>query len=619
MSRKLLAVVITASLLISQQGFFCCEALAGVVASQAGVSVAPGTAAGGAGASLFRISVGGLGLQGAGPSGAASLRPSLPTLDLQAPAAAIGGKIGVSRTASVETSAVQTPAAAASAIPVPGAAAVLRPAHTAPAAGPAVSKAPAAAPAGSAAASAAASVGRGRAASILGRLGRAAGPSVGIRRFRSSSLGRMFDGAGRRRASAGTSAADPSETASVARGVRPENIRVYLTRHGGDPVPSDLASMGEVLASDPAYLQSLNEAGRIRLVVNNGNPDGGLTQEDADGIRSILESYGVTAKIDVENIPIDWKRKAAEAEAGKEDGDGKGESVRRGALWRYLIGPLTAPVREAAYLARTLAASFTKPTWQEILGGVVSKAPPMILGVIWYMKMFMPAFPWAFAAAIGLSLALNVFHGIWINTWANFQNNIGRQRGIKYQTFFNLFYVQTTGALFRIITWAVIAGTIAPWTLQYWRDMGIATLVGTFFGTLGYQGLNGLYDKGRLPRLGRSWIQQARDLFMTLGGVFFGTNSMLAFWILFITQQTMDAVIYTISRRVKKRSIVYMADRGIAATDEFQGMYPVKPGPEVSPLKQALDAVLDIPLFKPFVALFKWLYRVLRGKKKAGK
>jgi len=259
----------------------------------------------------------------------------------------------------------------------------------------------------------------------------------------------------------------------------------------------------------------------------------------------------------------------------------------RAAGARPWLRALTRPVREAAFLARTFAASWTRPTWAELTGGVLSKAPGFVLGLGWWAAALLPSSPAAFTCAAALTLALNAFHGVWIDTWSNFQNQLGKTRGLHYQAAFNLLYMQLMGAAFRFIAWTAVPGTVPPWSHRYWLDMGVATLAGTFFGTLGFQGVNGLYDKGRIPRWGRSLIQQFRDVFFTLGGAFFGTGSMAHFWTLFVVQQAFDLGLYRLSRRAARRPILYVTPAHLASTGEFRSLYPVEPGPEVSPLAAA--------------------------------
>ncbi|MBI5209635.1 MAG: hypothetical protein HY927_06670 [Elusimicrobia bacterium] len=396
----------------------------------------------------------------------------------------------------------------------------------------------------------------------------------------------------------------------------PERVKVYLTRHGSDPVETDLKALGGVLSSDPRYLASLNKSGRVRLVVSAGDAQGGLTKADLEGVRGAVRSMGVTAKIDVEKLAVNW---AGPIRPNAQDGSSPqaaeaASKAKANPVWRYLIGPITAPFRELYYLGRTLKSSFSRPSWIEVIGGLASKAPPFIMGLAWWAKTFLPAHPATWLIAVGYSLVLNVFHGVFIDTWNTFQNRIGKQRGLQYQTVFNFLYGQIPGALFRVLVWSAIPTTVPPWAAAYWRDIGIATVIGTFCGTLGYQGLNGLYDKGIISRGMRSGFQQVRDLFFCLSGIFFGTGSMTFFWAFFIIQQSMDILLYVVSRRLAKRSIAYVADAKLAATDDFQGMYPVKPGPEVSPLKSALMAIIDNPIVKLPIAFVKYLIRLLKKK-----
>jgi hypothetical protein len=87
----------------------------------------------------------------------------------------------------------------------------------------------------------------------------------------------------------------------------------------------------------------------------------------------------------------------------------------------------------------------------------------------------------------------------------------------------------------------------------------------------------------------------------------------------FTAQQLMDLGIYSFSRSrwAKRRPILYVADDMVAATPEFQSMYPVQAGAveQESPLKQALKNILSVPLFKPIVWAAKKVYGLLKGQK----
>ena len=356
------------------------------------------------------------------------------------------------------------------------------------------------------------------------------------------------------------------------------SVKVFLTQHGSEPVAVALPALRARLLSDPSYAAALNATGQVRIVAG-----GALTEAGAQAVKDALSDAGVTAPVAIERIALTPSR--GEAKAGG----------LASAPANKLLRLITAPFREAAFIGRTLAAAYTKPTKAEFWGGVVSKGPAFVLSAMWWAKLFLPLHPVAFAAALGFSFALQAFHGVWINTWQNFQNLISRQRGLGYQTVFNFVYMQSTSALFRLISYAVNAGTVPPWTLAYWRDMGIATVLGTFFGTLGYAGVNGLYDKGRISRRTRSYIQQGRDLFFLLAGTFFASGSMTVFWTLFVVQQSVDILLYILGQRAKARPIAVAADAAAAETGDFKSVYSMTdPTPRPSALRQALDAVLGI-------------------------
>ncbi|MCX5787341.1 MAG: hypothetical protein NTX64_02360 [Elusimicrobia bacterium] len=398
-------------------------------------------------------------------------------------------------------------------------------------------------------------------------------------------------------------AAADAEAAPAAQ-LDPAKIKVFLTRAGQDPVATDLASLASELARNPDFLAEINRSGRVRMVVNAERP-GALGKAQAEALRKALADQGVSARFDIESVAIDWRQ-----------GENKPVSAQAGAVTgaRGVIAAAMSPFRELLYLGRTLRAAATRPTVAEVIGGVVSKGPAFVLSAMWWWKLFLPSHPVAFAVAMGASLALQVFHGVWINTWQNFQQILSRQRGINYQAAFNFMYMQSTTAVFRFISWTVDKKTVMPWQLKYWRDISFANIAGTFVGVLGFYGLNDLYEKGIIPRSGRSWIQQGRDLFFLLAGTFMFSGSMGAFWALFAVQQAMDLGLYFISRRMRARPALYVADASLAETDSFKSMYPVVPGPERSPVREALKALLDNPFVKPIVRLAKAIGKLLRRK-----
>ena len=395
--------------------------------------------------------------------------------------------------------------------------------------------------------------------------------------------------------------------------------KIYITRAELAPVVTTLAELPQVLAADPALKDSLNKLGRVRLILAKNAPNGSLTDADAARVSESLRSMGVTAKFEVEKISVDWKPVSKQAEATPAPATEQQKTqVVQSNLWRSIIGPITWPFRQLAYLSQTLHNAYTAPTAAELIGGVVSKIVPTIMTIGVWGAMY-TGHPLALIAALTFSIGLNVFHGVWINTWSNFQNKLGKEKGLNYQSIFNLVYGQFWGALFRFIAWTALPNTVPPWSLQYWKDMGVSTVVGSFFGSLGYQGLNALYDNGRISRWQRSAIQQIRDLFFCLTGVFFGSGGMPMFWATFAIQQTLDLLIYIVSLTAKRRPIMYMADEAVAATPEFQGGYPVGPSPvaQQSPLKQALKNLLDSPFVKPVVWVIKKIYGLLKGKTNA--
>jgi len=402
-----------------------------------------------------------------------------------------------------------------------------------------------------------------------------------------------------------------------------DNVRVFISRIdlpiGQAPASVKLTDLGGILASDPALKETVNKSGRIRVVLSKSIPNGGLTRADIAGVEKSLRESGVTAKLEVENISIDWKTRTPEpAPPAVETGPSPrlNPPDTRSPV-RRAIDVLTAPFREAAYLGRTLKAAFSAPTLWMVAAGVVMKLviPLAVLNQAGWISQY-AGHPVALALALGFSLSINLFHGVWVGTWANFQNSLGKQRGLNYQAGFNFVYGQFLGVVSRIIAWTAIAGTVPPWSLRFWKDVGVSAVVGTFFGTLGFQGINALYNNGRFSQRQRDAVFLFRDLAMNLAGYFFGSGSMVVYWAMFAAQQALDFAIYLASRKIPRRTILYVADAGVAASPEFGVMYPVGPRTEEeSPLKQAWRNVINGPLVKPLIFVVKKLRDILRGKR----
>jgi hypothetical protein len=325
-------------------------------------------------------------------------------------------------------------------------------------------------------------------------------------------------------------------------------------------------------------------------------------------LTQILRERRVSAPITPEKLTVEAARPAA-AEA--EGAPAKAPAARAALPVRV--------VRELRFLGRTFADSMTRPLASEVIGGIATKSFPLATSIGVYWATVGLAHPFAMAGLMALSLSQEIFHGIFLNTWNNFQDNLSRLRGFSYQMYFNLVYMQGFGAMYRALSWSANPHkTIPPWSPFYWKDVLVMSLVGTFFGTLGYNGLNTLYAKGRLKRWQRSGIQQVRDVMFLLAGPFFATGSMHAFWALFIFQQSLDLAIALLAWRARTRTILYVAADELAASPEFQAKYPAAFGvPEVSPLKQAWGGVVGNPLVKLAAAPFKWAAGRLKRKPEA--
>jgi hypothetical protein len=357
----------------------------------------------------------------------------------------------------------------------------------------------------------------------------------------------------------------------------PESVKVFLVRHGQAPVATTLATLGSLLKAEPDAARSLNKNGGVRLVL--GNADGAALAASAEFKSKYPSALGLNeisplkqawdglignpiVKLAV--LPFKLLSRAVNPAA-------KTDAPVAPSARPTVAGLLSLPGRaiaEARFLGRTFRDSFTKPLTSEVLGGIATKSFPLATSIGVYWTTVGMSHPLAMAGLMALSLTQEVFHGIFLNTWNNFQESLSRMRGFSYQMYFNLAYMQGFGALYRALSWSANPHkTIPPWSPFYWKDVMVMSLVGTFFGTLGYNGLNTLYAKGRLKRWQRSGIQQLRDVLFLLAGPFFATGSMHAFWALFIFQQALDFTIALIARRAQTRTILYVAAEGDMAKD----------------------------------------------------
>lgn len=246
------------------------------------------------------------------------------------------------------------------------------------------------------------------------------------------------------------------------------------------------------------------------------------------------------------------------------------------------------PFQELIYLCRTFTAASQKPTWQQVVAGAAAKGPVTFLALTAWCALFLPYHWPAFLCIATVCTLQNAFHGIFVATWLNFQSILERERGIGYQLCFNLGYMQITAALFRFVTWTAIDGTVPPWSLSYWRDMSVMTLVGTFFGSLGYNGMNELHRKDYLTDNFRAYLQHFRDMFTLVNGFFFGAGLVLAYWSIFVFQQIFDTMLYYVGKSLSPKA-------GSAADVE---------GEHVTSMRQALLSTVA-----PFVSIYRSIAR----------
>ncbi|MDD5301745.1 MAG: hypothetical protein PHS14_01445 [Elusimicrobia bacterium] len=395
-------------------------------------------------------------------------------------------------------------------------------------------------------------------------------------------LASMFDGSAKK--SADATPLDPS------------NLKAFIVRHG--------QPMTEITLAEAAA-----HAGQVRLLTAKNDPSG-LTEKHAAQIGAIIRG-GATKAVQKESLAVDWSPKAgaaAPASPSAATAEAAPSSLASKLLW---------PFREAKFLAKTFSASLVKPLPSEIFGGLATKSFPLVTSIGVYWAAAGLAHPVALVGLITLSVAQQVFHGFFLKSWNNFQEALSKARGFNYQMFFNLAYMQGAGTIYRLLTWSANPTSVTPpWSVNYWKDMALMSVIGTFFGVLGYNSLNALYAKGSISRWQHSGIQQVRDLCFLLAAPFFASGSMTLFWAIFLFQQSLDLAISIWAGRAKAREIVFVTSATVAASAEFNEKYPLAGVVIEPPLKQALKAVVDNPLVRVMTWPVRALWKLARGGKK---
>lgn len=373
-------------------------------------------------------------------------------------------------------------------------------------------------------------------------------------------------------------------------------LKAFVVRHG--------QPMTEITLAEAAARK-----GQVRLLTAKNDPSG-LSEKNAAQVGALL---GVAAKVKLEQekLAVDWSPKSEAPTSGQAAPAG-------GTKAKTSFGSkLLAPFREAKFLGKMFKDSLVKPLPSEIIGGLATKTFPLVTSIGVYWAAAGLAHPVALVGLITLSVAQQVFHGFFLKSWNNFQESLVKARGFNYQMFFNLAYMQGAGTLYRFLTWTANPTSVTPpWSVGYWKDMALMSVIGTFFGVLGYNALNALYAKGAIKRWQHSGIQQVRDLCFLLAAPFFASGSMTLFWAIFLFQQSLDLGIALWAGWAKSRDIVFVTSGAVAESAEFKAKYPLEGVFIEPPLRQAVKAVFDNPLVRVMTWPARALWTLLRGGKK---
>ncbi len=372
----------------------------------------------------------------------------------------------------------------------------------------------------------------------------------------------------------------------------PAGLKAYVVRHGKPMVEISLAEAAE-------------RGGQVRLLTAKNDPSG-LNEKHSAQVAGLLRAASIKT-VQQEKLAVDWSPKVEAAAT----------SAPAAIVPTTLVSKLMWPIREAKFLGKAFATSLVKPLPSEILGGLATKTFPLVTSISVYWAAVGLAHPLALGGLIALSVTQEVFHGFFLKSWNNFQETLRKDRGFNYQMFFNLAYMQGFGSLYRLLSWSANPKSITPpWSVHYWKDMAVMSVIGTFFGVLGYNALNALYAKGTINRWQHSGIQQVRDLCFLLAAPFFASGSMTVFWGIFLFQQSLDLAIAIWAGRAQARPMVFVTSASVAESAEFKAKYPSEGVVIEPPLKQAVNAVFDNPLVRLMTWPVRALWKAARGGKK---
>lgn len=377
-----------------------------------------------------------------------------------------------------------------------------------------------------------------------------------------------------------------SVPANLPAGFDPGGVMVHLAGLGRETVSVPLARLGAALDADPAFRDALNRNGRVRWVVRRAgeppaaadakssklgsflsalrtvDPAEAAQKRDAPALKSYLESFGVQRPVDLESMAaLKTEKDAVEAEAAEP------------AAPTSVLGKIAA---EPGWLRRQFRSSVTPPTRDEIVTGVYTRLAFIALNVYFLAPTFLPHHVVAFLMLAGLTVVLKTFHSFWVDSWATFRGRLARLRGMGYLAGFDFLYGQLVAMIYRTISYFSLPNITPFWTVQYWKDMGIMTFIGTIVGTIAAQSLTDLYEKGVISRKGRSTANQVRMLAMDGSGYFFKTGLMHNFWPIFLAQQGLDVLLSLFAWRSKPRAILYISTSELSLAQDYREQYPVQ-------------------------------------------
>mgnify|MGYP000857371161 FL=1 len=129
-------------------------------------------------------------------------------------------------------------------------------------------------------------------------------------------------------------------------------------------------------------------------------------------------------------------------------------------------------------------------------------------------------------------------------------------------------------ANFRMISYQAGVSKNSPLSFEFIGGSIFRDIVGGFFGTKGWQGVNRLAEKGVITFGQRNFILQIRDILMMASGTLFTLGVDDRWKYVFAIERLVDIGLYLTGHFAKQRASVIIAPRQMLEDPKFQELYP---------------------------------------------